>query len=157
MVFSNILVPYDRSEASRRALAKAAALAADHAETKLTVLNIVKVPDFDSPEFRMMAEASGGRNLSEAQMETIVKRFNDQVMKDLKADLKEVVGDLDLPISIDLMQGESIIGSIVKHAQEMGADLIVMGSRGLGGLRGVLGSVSYGVLRSADAPVLIVK
>ncbi|MFR4802462.1 MAG: universal stress protein [Eggerthellaceae bacterium] len=32
-----------------------------------------------------------------------------------------------------------------------------MGSRGLGALRGILGSVSSYVLRNADVPVLIVK
>ena len=32
-----------------------------------------------------------------------------------------------------------------------------MGRRGLGALRGMLGSVSYGVLHSAEMPVLTVK
>ena len=32
-----------------------------------------------------------------------------------------------------------------------------MGRRGLGALRGMLGSVSYAVLRNADMPVLTVK
>ena len=35
--------------------------------------------------------------------------------------------------------------------------LLSMGSRGLGALRGILGSVSSYVLRNADVPVLIVK
>lgn len=157
MVFKNILVSYDRSEASRRALTKAVALANESPETKLDIINVVKVPDLNSPEFRMMAEASGAGSVSEAQMEKIAKRFLDNEMSGLKEDMKDIVGTANAPVSIELMQGESIVGSIIKHAQDTGADLIVLGSRGLGALRGVLGSVSYGVLRSADIPVLIIK
>ncbi|MFQ9742421.1 MAG: universal stress protein [Slackia sp.] len=46
---------------------------------------------------------------------------------------------------------------MVYYAKKHDADLIVMGRRGLGGLRGMLGSVSYGVLHGADIPVLTVK
>ena len=47
---------------------------------------------------------------------------------------------------------------IVALAEELGADLIVMGSRGLGGLRRVLmGSVSDSVVRHAHCPVLVVR
>ena len=46
---------------------------------------------------------------------------------------------------------------IVKYAQENGCGLIIMGSRGLGALRGMLGSVSSYVLREAQVPVLVVK
>ena len=35
--------------------------------------------------------------------------------------------------------------------------MIAMGSRGLGALRGMIGSVSFAVLRSSQIPVLIVK
>lgn len=48
--------------------------------------------------------------------------------------------------------------SIVQKAEEIGADLIVMGSRGLSGLKHVwLGSVAERVLRLAPCPVLTVK
>src|SRR5829696_3604242 len=47
---------------------------------------------------------------------------------------------------------------IVALAEELGADMIVMGSRGLGGLRRVLmGSVSDSVVRHAHCPVLVVR
>jgi len=47
---------------------------------------------------------------------------------------------------------------IVEVAEEEGADLIVVGSRGIGGIRGwILGSTSRSVLHSAKGPVLIVK
>lgn len=47
---------------------------------------------------------------------------------------------------------------IVNLAEEIGAGLIVMGSRGLGGLRRtVLGSISDSVVRHAHCPVLVVR
>jgi nucleotide-binding universal stress UspA family protein len=47
---------------------------------------------------------------------------------------------------------------IVALAEELGADLIVMGSRGLGGVRrALMGSVSDSVVRHAHCPVLVVR
>jgi nucleotide-binding universal stress UspA family protein len=47
---------------------------------------------------------------------------------------------------------------IVRLGEEIGAGLIVMGSRGLGGLRrALMGSVSDSVVRHAHCPVLIVR
>ena len=47
---------------------------------------------------------------------------------------------------------------IAKHAEEVGADLIVMGTRGLSGLKHVLaGSVAERTVRIAPCPVLTVK
>jgi len=47
---------------------------------------------------------------------------------------------------------------IVRAADEWGADLIVLGARGLGRVKGfVLGSVSLAVARHAHCPVLVVK
>jgi len=47
---------------------------------------------------------------------------------------------------------------LVALAEEIGADLIVMGSRGLGGVRRMLmGSVSDSVVRHAHCPVLVVR
>jgi len=47
---------------------------------------------------------------------------------------------------------------IADLAQEIGAGLIVMGSRGLGGIRrALMGSVSDAVVRHAHCPVLVVR
>jgi len=47
---------------------------------------------------------------------------------------------------------------IVALAEELGADLIVMGCRGLGGVRrALMGSVSDSVVRHAHCPVLVVR
>ncbi len=47
---------------------------------------------------------------------------------------------------------------IVQVAEDIEADLIVMGSRGLGGIRrALIGSVSDAVIRGAHCPVLVVR
>ena len=47
---------------------------------------------------------------------------------------------------------------IVRVAEDIGAGLIVMGSRGLGGIRrALMGSVSDSVVRRAHSPVLVVR
>ncbi len=52
------------------------------------------------------------------------------------------------------MEDENIVGL----AEELGADLIVIGSRGLGGMKRLLmGSVSESVMRHAHCPVLVVR
>ena len=47
---------------------------------------------------------------------------------------------------------------VVRVAEEIGAGLIVLGSRGLGGVRrALMGSVSDSVVRHAHCPVLVVR
>jgi nucleotide-binding universal stress UspA family protein len=56
-----------------------------------------------------------------------------------------------------LRMGEVAL-EIVALAEELGADLIVMGCRGLGGVRrALMGSVSDSVVRHAHCPVLVVR
>lgn len=60
-------------------------------------------------------------------------------------------------IVIELLEETNPGNQIVSYAHENNCDLIIMGSRGLGALRGILGSVSNYVLREANVPVLVVK
>lgn len=59
--------------------------------------------------------------------------------------------------SVKVREGEPT-AAIVNEARESGASLVVMGSRGLSGIRELLlGSVSRGVSENVSCPVLIVK
>jgi nucleotide-binding universal stress UspA family protein len=54
-------------------------------------------------------------------------------------------------------RGLTIWGTILEQAAELDASAIVLGSRGLTGLKSLLlGSVSHGVLQHADRPVIVV-
>lgn len=52
---------------------------------------------------------------------------------------------------------DGIVGAILAVADELGADAIVLGTRGLTGIRSMLlGSVSHAVLQHADRSVIVV-
>ena len=64
---------------------------------------------------------------------------------------------LGVSCTLELVVGE-IAETIVAHGRAIGADLIVVGSRGRSTAAGtLLGTVSRAVLRTADRPVLIVR
>jgi nucleotide-binding universal stress UspA family protein len=57
-----------------------------------------------------------------------------------------------------LRVGAAAATEIIDLAEEIGAGLIVMGSRGLGGIRrALMGSVSDSVVRHAHCPVMVVR
>ncbi len=55
------------------------------------------------------------------------------------------------------MRGTTIAETILVAAGDVDANVIVLGTRGLSGLKSVLlGSVSHAVLQHADRPVMVV-
>ena len=77
--------------------------------------------------------------------------------KKVLVEMEQLADEVPNKAHAHLLKGSSPADLLLKCAQDEGCDLIVMGSRGLGALRGILGSVSSYVLRNADVPVLIVK
>lgn len=60
-------------------------------------------------------------------------------------------------VATGLLDGDPA-GEILRYAEENAIDLIVTGSRGLGGLKGLfLGSVSHKLIEGAGCPCLVVK
>lgn len=79
------------------------------------------------------------------------QKYVDEVK--LKATESNVSVGTDVVISTN-----SVVKTIVEYAEEKNIDLIVIGSKGMSGLkRMLLGSVASGVVTYADCPVLVVK
>ena len=71
--------------------------------------------------------------------------------------LRARVRDGDVTVEQVLRRCESPADALVAEADETGAGLLVVGSRGLGGVRELLlGSVSHACCRHAHCPVLVV-
>lgn len=70
---------------------------------------------------------------------------------------REILGDTTLEVREELLEGPAAEG-ILRVAEARNADLIVMGTRGLGTLGGLLlGSVSSKVVQHAHCPVMLVR
>lgn len=150
MIFESIVVAYDSSKPSQRALEKAIEICRENPACKLSVIAVVV------PDVRMFPTADPiVFNAEEYQS------LQQQSVQNMNALLDEHVRPLLQSLSnetkVCAISGENAADSIHEYAQEHGADLIIMGSRGLGGIRGAFGSVSKGVLARCCIPVLIIK
>ena len=132
---SKVLVAYDGSAPSAKALHLARSIGAQDESVELVFVHVVKLYGLGTGAETVL--------LDEA--------------KKVLAEMEQLADEVPNRAHTHLLKGSSPADLLLKCAQDEGCDLIVMGSRGLGVLRGMLGSVSYGVLRSAEIPVLVAK
>lgn len=135
----NILVPVDGSEGSDRAVTEAISIA-EACEAKLNFLYVANIN-----------QLAINACLSDAILEAVTKAGNvvlDRAMEMVPSGIeKEAFSETGSPAVV-----------ILDFATSNDMDLIVMGSRGLGPLKGLfMGSVSSYVVTHSVCPVLIVK
>ncbi|SFG71089.1 universal stress protein [Sporolactobacillus nakayamae] len=141
MLFSKILVSYDDSDLSKKALQKAVDLARIDENTELDVLNVVTVP---TNQFIV------GDVYREVRESTL--KYGHEVVK--RTD--KVLDELPNATHTFVKEGQPV-RTILDFASQNGYDLIIIGSRGLSGVKEFLGSVSHGVVQRSKIPVLIIK
>ena len=157
MFFKNILVPYDESDHAKSALHIALGLAGPYPEAKVHVMTVI--PSSSLPDPTLLANAL---ETPYAVVDpTSYERIMNSVVQRASADVQDVVDqsrdDARCKIVADAVIAGSPVEGIADYVTSHDIDLVVMGRRGLGALRGMIGSVSFGVLRSVDVPVLTVK
>ena len=138
----NILVPIGLEDPAAQVLDYAVALAAK-LDAKLHVLHAVPWPLL-------------GAEIPIAVTETAM----DEIMAHKQQAFDELVAahTAKLPVSSALLKKGDARTAILAAAEELRADLIVMGTHGRRGVsRLVLGSVAESVARTAPCPVLLVR
>ncbi|MCD8317154.1 MAG: universal stress protein, partial [Eggerthellaceae bacterium] len=75
----------------------------------------------------------------------------------IREELEQIASELPVKTKVKLLKGTSPSDLIVKCALDEDCDLILMGSRGKGGVTGYLGSVSYAVTKNSPITVIIAK
>jgi len=156
MLFKNIVVPFDNSESARNALKRAVEFAVADKDVQVQVISIMAI---DTQTYMSYLSPFGGE-AAYVDPEQI-QEMGEKSIKGKKEELEDHVAELIAPardqVKVELIPGVTPADEIVAFTQDVQADSIIMGSRGLGAVRGMLGSVSYAVIRNAEVPVLIVK
>jgi nucleotide-binding universal stress UspA family protein len=129
-----ILVPTDFSANSKNALQYALAIA-DRFGSQITLLHTVQV----------------------IQLASMLKSMDEVLIQEAEQEMEALTKDLsDYQITTQINKGEAI-ETISKTAKEGGYDLVVMGTKGASGLKEVfIGSVTGGVMRRTDTPILAI-
>jgi len=139
---SKILVAVDGSENANRALEVAVRLSREY-HSKLVIINAVLIDKYGIQHSRYTHEDS--------------KRIVDEALYTAKTKLA-VENSGNISVTGESKHGTSIVETIVETASDQNADLIVLGTRGLGGFKTLLlGSVSRGVVTHAHCNVLVVR
>ena len=132
-----ILHPTDFSPNADQALALAFALARDY-RGRLILLHVAASPTI----------------VAHAELVPVLQATQEELQTQLR---QRAAANAEGPVEVRLEHGDPA-DEVVRVANEMHADLIVMGTHGRSGIgRLLMGSVAEQVLREAPCPVLIVK
>lgn len=146
-----ILVPIDFSECSMYALKYAASLARKTKAT-LHILNIIEKSDFYYSADPLIAQPVDLMLVNE-YIRTMKKISNERLNKLLKEKFLSRI-----EIKHELITGHRIYLEIIDYSNKIKADIIIMGTKGSSGIKGILfGSNAERTVRFSERPVLVIN
>jgi nucleotide-binding universal stress UspA family protein len=122
-----------------------------HDDTEITVIHVITPAFYDIPD-KFISKI-------DAEIMDEMNRYNSVELEESQAIVEQAVGYLSKKYSnIDkLVKVGDPSDEILQTANALGVDIIAVGTRGMGGFRGVVGSISRYILSAADCSVLIGK
>ena len=145
-IYKHILVPVDESPISYAAAEHALALAKE-LHTEVTIMCVIAVDPFVGVDFYKVAPA--------------VTDYFMHAEENARNRLKDLTLNFErdkVKVNTKIIHGVAPSDGIIAVADEVNADLIIMGSHGHTGFKKlVLGSVAQNVLTNSPVPVLVVK
>lgn len=147
-MFSKILVALDGSDHAKKALDTAAKLAG-RCEAELILFHAMQLGNL-SPGYAAMASRS-----AREVYQTLAKEQADAILGEAEGTAKQQGVERVTRLT---KEADSAAAAILAAAESAGVELIVVGTRGLTGLREIaMGSVAHKVTSAANCPVLIVR
>lgn len=159
MHYKNILVPFDGSEHAKLATITASEFIQSNSASTLHIITVI-YPDMP-PIITDGADSLLEPDSNYFDIATYSEIYDDQMKaahKDMVSQTYKLIEMLNpKQVNYQVVSHASVVDGICNYSNENQCDLIIMGRRGLGAIRSLLGSVSDGVLRRVDIPVMTVK
>ena len=148
-LYSNILVPYDGSTYSQKALKMAVNMASEF-ESSLYLVNIIDVSAVSPPGQIHSKNTRKTLDQIKSTVKTSIESYLQKIQKDYE--------DSGVIVKGFVLEGE-ITEKLLKFTQDHDIDLVIIGSKGLSGVSKIktLGSVSRKISELAKCPVIIVR
>ena len=156
-IFKKILVAVDGSDSANRA-AKVAVGLAEKLGAELLVLHASTPPAIYYGTVYPAVSGVSPPPMSQKEIDSYYA-YTRKVASDIVGEVTGQAKKLGINVKSETPEGvSSVAETIINHADKNNADLIVVGTRGLGGFKKLLiGSVSSGVVSHANCPVLVVR
>jgi nucleotide-binding universal stress UspA family protein len=144
--YDTLVVPVDLSPAAAEVVEHAVSLAKGLGTGRVVLVHAVEPPS------GVELEDPVPEDLGADVFDLLRREARDRIQPQL-----DHFGALGIPAQLEVRSGPAA-QAILDVATEVGADLVVMGTRGRTGLRRmVMGSVAESVLRQARVPVVVVR
>lgn len=141
MLCSKILVAFNESDLAKKSLEKAIEIAKTNISIEIDVLFVVepiRVPYMSATDIDKL------------------QKSNHEYGENIISKAKEAYTAIENSTNFFIEEGPAY-KVILEHVKDHKCDLIIMGSRGLSGVKEFLGSVSHYVVQHSTVPVLIIK
>lgn len=146
-MFNKILVALDGSDHAQRAL-QAAAQLAKKCEAQLILCHVVQIKFYRSDYDMRVAQAA----------KDVFKQIGEEQAEAILSEAEKLIKEAGVTDSLRLVGEGDPARAILKASQESGASMIVVGTRGLTGLRELaMGSVAHKLTVASTCPVLVIK
>jgi len=156
-LFKTLLVALDGSESSQRA-AQAALELAEKLKTELIVIHAITPP---TSYYHSTIASPTGMSLPAPSQHEIdaYYAYARKVATGIVGETESKAKKQGIRVKTEIPEAvSSVVETIINHAAKENVDLIVVGTRGLGGFKKMLlGSVSSGIVSHAQCPVLVVR
>ncbi len=159
MLYKNIMVAYDGSEPAHEALVVAKDMIGDDANATMHIVSIIPIGSagigLDSPIQPVVGMSQVYTDMD--TFNTLLENAKEETVKNMHEDVDGMLDGVKCGVEVSAYAAAKPAYGICEYAAEHSVDMIVMGRRGLGAFRAMLGSVSYAVLHECDIPVVTVK